>query len=105
MNKEKVKSWLKEHKGELLGYVVIGSSMMCIYGLGVRKGRMLERLKGCKALRKLGEYTYITDGCGYTVKDLGKVGMDSITIADGIPKGINEDSVVNTVMYFYDIKN
>lgn len=101
MKKEKIKNWVKAHKRGLMLVGIGGATVLAIHGHGVRAGKkqILERMDKC--LRTLGKNTFICIEDKYLVKDLGQVGLDSLK-AVGCPSGVNENSKVNAIFYFYD---
>lgn len=97
MNKQKIKNWIKKHKYEIAGGVMLFAG----YKFGVRAGKK-QQIKICNAGRAaLGKYTFIDRSGEYLIKDLGKLGVDSLTAA-GCPKALTENTKINAIMYFYD---
>ena len=98
MNKQKIKNWVKKNKYKIAG----GIALFATYKYGVRIGQK-KQIKICnKGRAALGDYTFIDRSGEYLVKDLGKLGVDSLA-APGCPKTFTENTKIKTIMYFYDV--
>ena len=98
MNKVKIKEWVKNHKYEIIG----GIALFVSYKYGIRKGKKKQKRICEMNNAKLGNYKFIDIGGEYSIKDLGKLGMDSLKAA-GCPETLDKSTKINAIMYFYDI--
>lgn len=103
MNKEKIKNWINEHKYELATAAIYGATSLLIYGCGIHAGKKKAYKRIDKTINNLGEYTYMAIGREYTIKDLGKVGLDSLKDVT-CPDLVDENSKINGLLFFYDAK-
>lgn len=98
MNKKvEIKKWVKEHKAEITVFAYGALAT----GIGFAFGYKCHAKQGSKALQALGQKMYVTNCSDYKIADLGKVGLDSLTVPS-CPDYANENLKVNAVMFFYD---